>query len=99
MTRFLFSVINSAVSWDCHVSLTEDAISEIDFWRRNVHSLNGKVYWGAKSLPARIRFSDASYAACGAFVQLQSNTDLVFHQNWSIVESAKSSTAVCLALY
>ena len=103
MTRFLFSVINSAVSWDCHVSLTEDAISEIVFWRRNVHSLNGKVYWGAKSLPARISFSDASNAACGAFVQLQSNTDLVFHQNWSIDECAKSSTwrelkAVCLAL-
>ena len=103
MTRFLFSVINSAVSWDCYVSLTEDAISEIVFWRRNVHSLNGKVYWGAKSLPARISFSDASNAACGAFVQLQSNTDLVFHQNWSIDESAKSSTwrefkAVCLAL-
>ena len=58
---------------------------------------------GGKSLPARISFSDASNAACGAFVQLQSNTDLVFHQNWSIDESVKSSTwrelkAVCLAL-
>ena len=43
MTRFLFSVISSAVSWDCEVLLTQDAISEIDFWRHNVHALNGKV--------------------------------------------------------
>ena len=46
MTRFLFSVISSAVSWDCEVLLTQDAISEIDFLRHNVHSLNSKVYWG-----------------------------------------------------
>ena len=71
MTRFLFSVISSAVSWDCEVLLTQDAISEIDFWRDNVHALNGKVYWGVKSLPAKITFSDASDSACGAFVQLQ----------------------------
>ena len=103
MTRFLFSVISSAVSWDCEVLLTQDAISEIDFWRHNVHALNGKVYWGAKSLPAKITFSDASDSACGAFVQLQPGVELVSHQNWSIAESAQSSTwrelkAVCLAL-
>ena len=85
------------------VLLTQDAISEIDFWRHNVHSLNGKVYWGAKCLPVKISFSDASDSACGAFVQLQSEGKLVFHQNWSTAESAKSSTwrelkAVCLAL-
>ena len=34
--RFLFSVISGAVSWDCEVLLTQDAISEIDFWRHNV---------------------------------------------------------------
>ena len=56
MTRFLFSVISSAVYWDCVVWLRQDAISEIDFWRHNVHVLNGKVYWGLKSLPAKIPF-------------------------------------------
>ena len=103
MTRFLFSVINSAVSWNCVVLLTQDAISEIDFWKSNVHTLNGKIYWGTKSLPAKISFSDASESACGAFLQLQSKVELVTHQNWSITESARSSTwrelkAVCLAL-
>ena len=46
ITRFLFSVISGAVSWDCEVLLTQDAISEIDFWRHNVHALNDKVYLG-----------------------------------------------------
>ena len=83
--------------------LTQDAISEIAFWRHNVHTLNGKVYWGAKSLPAKISFSDASDSACGAFIQLQPEVELVSHQNWSIEETARSSTwrelkAVCLAL-
>ena len=69
-TRFLFSVISSVVSWDCEVLLTHDAISEIDFWRHNVHGLNGKVYWRVKFVPAKITFSDASDSARDAFVQL-----------------------------
>ncbi|KAK2549651.1 hypothetical protein P5673_029768, partial [Acropora cervicornis] len=92
MTRVLFSVISSAVSWDCEVLLTQDAISEIDFWRHNVHALTGKVYWGVKSFPAKITFSDASDSACGAFVQLQPGVELVSHQNWSIAETTRSST-------
>ena len=92
ITRFLFSVISGAVSWDCEVLLTQNAISEIDFSRHNVHALNVKVYWGAKSLPVKITFSDASDSACGAFVQLQPGVELVSHQNWSITESAQSST-------
>ena len=96
-------MISSAVSWDCEVLLTQDAISEIDFWRHNVHALNGKVYWGTNSLPVKNTFSDASDSACGAFVQLQPDVELVSHQNWSIAETAQSSTwrelkAVCLAL-
>ena len=56
MTRFLFSVISSAVSWDCEVLLVQDAISEIDFWRHNVHTLNGKVYWGLSLFLPRLPF-------------------------------------------
>ena len=96
ITRFLFPVISSADSWDCEVLLTQDAIS---FWRHNVHALNGKVYWETH----KITFSEASDSACGAFVQLQPDVELVSHQNWSIAETAQSSTwrelkAVCLAL-
>ena len=31
----------------------------------NVHSLDGKVYWGGQSLPVKVTFSDASSSACG----------------------------------
>ena len=103
MTRFLFLVISSAVSWGCEVLLTQKAIFETDFWRHNVHALNGKVYWGVKSFPAKITFSDASDSGCSGFLQLQPGVELVSHQNWSIAETAQSSMwrelkAACLAL-
>ena len=101
MTRHLFSVVNSAFSWDNEVFLSDDSISEINFWANKVSSLNGRVYWGVQSLPVRVSFSNASDSAYGAFVQ--SDSELVFHQNWSSEEKVRSSTrrelkAVCLAL-
>ena len=85
------------------VLLTQDAISEIDFWRHNVHSLNGKVYWGAKCLPVKISFSDASDSACSGFVQLQSEGKLVFirigqPRRAQKVQRGGSLKAVCLTL-
>ena len=49
----------------------------------------------------QVSFFDASDSACGAFVE--SDSKLVFHQNWSPEEKVQSSTwrelkAVCLAL-
>ena len=100
MTRFLFSVVNSARSWESEVFLSDDSLSEISFWKNNLLFLNSKVCWSVQSLPVKVTFSDASNSACGAFVK---NSNLVFHQNWSPVERAQSSTwrelkAVCLAL-
>ena len=89
MTGFLFSVMNSARSWDNDVFLSDDSLSEINIWKNNVVSLNGKVCWSPQSLPVKVTFSDASNSACGAFVE---NSNLVFHQNWSPAESAQSST-------
>ena len=77
MTRHLFSAVNSAFSWDSEVFLSDDSISEINFWANNVSSLNGRVYWGVvQSLPVRISFSDACESACGVFVE--SDSELVF---------------------
>ena len=44
MTRFLFSVVNSAVFWDSDIFLSDDSLCEIEFWSNNVHVLNGKIY-------------------------------------------------------
>ena len=78
MTRFLFSVVNSAHFWDNDVFLSDESLSEINFWKNNVVSLNGKVCWSPQSLPVKVTFSDASNSACGAFVE---NSNLVFYQN------------------
>jgi len=56
---------------------------------------------GSSIASGQSEFSDASGLACGAYVQ--SDSDLVFHQNWSPAESVQSSAwrelkAVCLAL-
>ena len=59
MTRHLFAVVNSALSWDSEVLLSEDSILEINFWVNNVRSHNGKVYWRVQSLPVKVSFSDA----------------------------------------
>ena len=47
MTRFLFSVVNSARSWESFLS--DDSLSEISFWKNNVVFLNSKVCWLVQS--------------------------------------------------
>ena len=58
-TRFLFSVVNSAVSWESEVFLSDDSLSEIEFWSNNVSALNGKIYWGVS-----VRFQSELAPAC-----------------------------------
>ena len=81
MTRFLFSVVYLAHSWDNEVFLSSDSLSEIIFWKNNVVALNGKLYWLPHSLPVKVTYSDASISSCGAFVE-----------NSSPEENAQSST-------
>ena len=56
MTRFLFSVVNSARSWESEVFLSDDSLSEISFWKNNLVFLNSKVCWSVQSLPVRSPF-------------------------------------------
>ena len=45
MTRFLHFVINSRRSWNCHVLVLDQAKEELVFWRDNLKSFNGKLFW------------------------------------------------------
>ena len=56
MTRFLFSVVNSARSRESEVFLSDDSLSEISFWKDNVVFLNSKVCWSVQSLPVKVTF-------------------------------------------
>ena len=89
MSRNLFVVINSSTSWNDHVYLNLEAISELKFWKNNVSKLNGIPLWPSKQKPSRIVYSDASDLACGSFITIENK---VFHQNWSDAESRCSST-------
>ena len=40
ITRFLFSVANSARPWDSDVFLSDDSLSEINLWMNNVFSFS-----------------------------------------------------------
>lgn len=59
------------------------------FWRDNLRSFNGALFWPLPFIPSKVLFSDASSTGCGAFIQ---DCNLVRHRNWSVEESQKSST-------
>ena len=89
MTRSLYAVVNTKVSWNSTVELSKEAYTELVFWNQNVDSLNCRSPWLLPCIPAKFVYSDASDHACGSFIQ---NEGKVFHQNWSSAERTKSST-------
>ena len=89
MTRYLHIIINSRHSWNSKVFLSSQGKQELLFWKNNLTVLNGVVFWAPPFIPSKFVFSDASSAGCAAFIQ---GSSLVFHRNWSLEESQKSST-------
>ena len=90
MTRSLYAVVNTKVSWDSTVVLTKEACSELVFWSQNVDSLNCRCHsWLSLCQPAKLVYSDASDYACGSFIHSEGK---IFQQNWSPVERNNSST-------
>ena len=89
MSRNLYSVISSTLTWKDYVQLTDEAIVELHFWHNNVHKLNGIPLWPVKDRPTTMVYSDASAVGCGSFIAVENK---VFQQNWSQTERYKSST-------
>ena len=89
MTRSLYAVVNTKVSWNSTVVLTKEACSELVFWSQNVDSLNCRCPWLPLCQPAKLVYSDASDYACGSFIHSEGK---IFQQNWSPVERNNSST-------
>ena len=95
MTRSLYAVENTKVSWNSTVKLSKEAYAALVFWNQNVDSLNCRSPWLLPCIPAKFVYSDASDHACGSFIQ---NEGKVVHQNWSPAERTKSSTWLELLL-
>ena len=89
MTRYLYDVVDHKISWNTEVTLSKEACEELSFWSCNVDSLNFRCPWGPLRVPVKFIYSDASDHACSSFID---GEHMIFHQNWSFVESLKSST-------
>ncbi|XP_068680179.1 uncharacterized protein [Montipora foliosa] len=89
MSRNLFAVINTAPTWISYVRLSSEALDELNFWKSNVAILNGIPIWLVRHKPSKIVYTDASGSACGSFIEFEGR---MFHQNWSDLERAQSST-------
>ena len=92
MSRNLFAVINTAPTWFSYVRLSSEAPDELNFWKFNLMWQFLTVYLFGLSGTSLRRSSipiDASGSACGSFIEFEGK---MFHQNWSDLERAQSST-------
>ena len=64
------------------------AKAELEFWKANIHHLNGHSMWFAFSA-VRVAYSDASGLGYGGFVV--EHADKVVHGQWTLEEQLKSS--------
>ena len=90
MNRF----ISAATSWDKTTCLTSGVREELEFWARNLPSLNLKHLGAARHAPVKLTSlinSDASGLASGAIAKI-GNIPYSAHKNLSIEETSLSST-------
>ena len=80
-TRFLYFCVETSASWFSRIKFTQDAISELRFWRESVHSLNeGGTECKSLSMSDIFDFelfSDASDSGYGGYV-IQPNDNSEF---------------------
>ena len=88
--RYLHLIINSRRSWNSAVFVQDQGKGELYFWRDNLRTLNGVLFWPVPFVLLKALFSDASSTGCGAFIR---DSSLVCHRNWSAEEYQKSSTS------
>ena len=89
MTRGLYAVLNNRTSWYQMLSLTKEALKEIDFWVERIPQFNGQNIW-PKPSALRLVYSDASFTGFGGYAV--EHCSLVANGQWSAEEAAQSST-------
>ena len=89
MTRSLFAVLNTRISWWQKLGLTKQARDEVGFWLARISEFNGQNIW-PKPSALRIVYSDASSTGFGGYTVEHGN--LVANGQWSVEEAAQSST-------
>ena len=88
-TRHLYATVSRRFTWNSYVLLDVRAKAELEFWKANIHHLNGHSMWFASSA-VRIAYSDASSLGYGGFAV--EHAGKVVHGQWTLEEQFKSST-------
>lgn len=88
-TRCLYAQMNECGSWSDLVSLSSEAIKELNFWLNSIDEFNGQAIWKAPS-SVRVVYSDASSTGFGGYVVEHGN--YVAHGQWNESEAMESST-------
>jgi len=89
MTRSLYASLNKRTSWCQRISLTTEALQELEFWAQQLPHFNGQSIW-PRPLAVRVAYSDASSSGYGGYIVEHGN--LVANGQWSCEEAARSST-------
>ncbi|XP_072042758.1 uncharacterized protein [Amphiura filiformis] len=88
MTKSLHVCVEGKENWESFVCVSEEAISELEFWRENIRTLNcAKVE--LKTAASKIVYSDASSTGYGGYVVDMS--DDIAHGQWNQVDARRSS--------
>lgn len=89
MTKFLSIDILSADTWNSFITLSDDSIEQISFWKNNLSDINVRKFTTDVSCNT-IVYSDASSTGYGGYIV--ENPDSIAHGMWSDSEKLLSST-------
>ena len=89
MTRVLYTLLNTKVSWSQAVTLSDEARAEILFWNTEIPRFNGQNIWVGPSA-LRVVYTDASDKGYAGYTVHHGCH--IAQGPWSPEESTKSST-------
>ena len=89
MTRGMYAVLNTRVSWCQQLALSAEAKSEMMFWQNKMNLFNGQDLW-PKPSAVRVVYSDASNTGYGGYTVEHGGQ--IANGQWSKEEAAQSST-------
>ena len=89
MTRSIYRLLESRISWWDTLTITPDAHQELKFWRACLTDYNSQPIWHSPSA-VRVVYSDASDTGFGGYVV--EHGACVAYGQWTEHEARKSST-------
>lgn len=89
MTRCLSIDVVKAYGWDSYITVSEESLCQIKFWRTTLDAINSKDIFESYKC-TKVVYSDASSTGFAGYIV--SAADGFSHGTWSPDESVKSST-------